>query len=622
MRKVQLFLFTAGLLLPYLTFGQIAGVTEVSLTFTPTAGGTPVVATATDTGGGLTVTDSIKLTESTEYTLSIGLMAGMIDLVPTVQAQANDFLFYFAYTDSAMTSPAGDGNIDNRADPMDYNDMDGNGLPLGLSTTWEPECGDTTIFGEFRVLLAYQAGTKTATSASTDGVTALDLTWDFVVEQDPAAPPCENEEEIITDVNLIFVPAVGTDTVFASAVDPDGPGPLDLMIQDSIRLLESTEYTLHIELFNSIDMEDITEEIMEEDDEHQFFFAFSDEAMTSPAGDGNIDNSADPINYNDFDGGGLPLGLSTDWEAECDGAPISGTFRVVLKHQPDGIKTATSTAMDGDTDIDLTWGVAVDLDPNAPPCENEEEIITDVTLIFAPVAGTDTVFATANDPDGPGPLDLTVSGPISLIENTEYELSIELFNSIEMEDITMEIMEEDDEHQFFFAWSDGVFSNPSGDGNIDDRDDPVNYNDMDVNMLPLGLSTQWMTSSTMSMSDTFRVVLKHQPGIKSSTSTVNDGDTDIDLTFDIATVTSIRSELQASQALRLWPNPASDLVRWEIESLGQQVDKLQVMDVMGRVVLEIDNPQEEINVAPLAKGNYMFVVDHDNKRWVKRFVKL
>ena len=32
----------------------------------------------------------------------------------------------------------------------------------------------------------------------------------------------------------------------------------------------------------------------------------------------------------------------------------------------------------------------------------------------------------------------------------------------------------------------------------------------------------------------FNVVLKHQPGVKSATSTANDGGTDVDITFDIS----------------------------------------------------------------------------------------
>ena len=61
--------------------------------------------------------------------------------------------------------------------------------------------------------------------------------------------------------------------------------------------------------------EDIGEEIAEEDDEHQVFFAFTDGAFSNPTGNGNIDNASDPINYNDQDDNGNPVGLSTSWTA-------------------------------------------------------------------------------------------------------------------------------------------------------------------------------------------------------------------------------------------------------------------------------------------------------------------
>jgi len=93
------------------------------------------------------------------------------------------------------------------------------------------------------------------------------------------------------------------------------------------------------------------------------------------------------MNYNDFDSNNLPVGLSTNWEAECfDDDVLTGTFQVILKHQPD-IKTENSTVDDGGTDVDLTFGVTILEDTDAPPCENEEEIITDVTLTFTPVGG-------------------------------------------------------------------------------------------------------------------------------------------------------------------------------------------------------------------------------------------
>ena len=92
--------------------------------------------------------------------------------------------------------------------------------------------------------------------------------------------------------------------------------------------------------------------------------------------------------------------------------------------------------------------------------------------------------------------------------------------------------EEGDEHLFFFAWTNNVFADPAGDGNVDNREDALNYNDEDAGGLPLGLSTNW-TSAASSSTGTFRVILKHQPELKSATSSSSTGETDLDLTFTI-----------------------------------------------------------------------------------------
>lgn len=171
-------------------------------------------------------------------------------------------------------------------------------------------------------------------------------------------------------------------------------------------------------------------------------------------------------------------------------------------------------------------------DDDAPAAENEEEVIDLVTLTFTPTGGT-PIVVTATDPDGDGAADLSPDGSIDLLVDTEYQLSIKVENTIADEDITVEIAKEDDEHLFLFSFTEGTFSDPAGDGNIDERSDDINYNDEDENGFDLGLSTTWTTSSTTTSSGSFRVVLKHQPDIKSATSTSSDGESDIDITWAI-----------------------------------------------------------------------------------------
>ncbi len=172
-------------------------------------------------------------------------------------------------------------------------------------------------------------------------------------------------------------------------------------------------------------------------------------------------------------------------------------------------------------------------DAETPEAENEEEIITDVTLTFTPEGGGTAITATAKDADGEGPGSLAVVKDIELAANTTYTLTLDLQNSIEMESITEEIEKEDDEHMFFFGFTNGLFSDPTGTGNIGagNRDKPLNYEDDDAAGNPLGLETKWTTGDAAT--GTFRVILKHQPDLKTTTSDSTIGGSDVDISWDI-----------------------------------------------------------------------------------------
>ena len=184
-------------------------------------------------------------------------------------------------------------------------------------------------------------------------------------------------------------------------------------------------------------------------------------------------------------------------------------------------------------------------DDDAPPPENEEEEITTVTLTFTPEGGGTPVVASWFDADGEeGPVE-AVKTPIVLAADTEYDLSITLTNVLaddadEM-DVTAEIRDEEpDEHMIFFGFTNDVFANPTGDGNIgaNSRNDEMRYDDTDGSN-PIGLLTSWLTASAQTGAS-FTVVLKHQPALteggapqKSDTSTSLTGEDDFNLTFDL-----------------------------------------------------------------------------------------
>ncbi len=175
-------------------------------------------------------------------------------------------------------------------------------------------------------------------------------------------------------------------------------------------------------------------------------------------------------------------------------------------------------------------------DEDAPEPENELEVITDVTLVFTNTENSDDVVkASAKDPDGAGIDELVINDTINLDTSKTYKLTFEIFSNLEApgEDIGEEILEEADEHQIFFAFTDNSYASPSGDGNVGDGkgNDQVNYIDKDGNQNNLGLETEWTTPNTVTDGGKFRVILKHQPDIKTSSSDSEDGDTDCDVEF-------------------------------------------------------------------------------------------
>lgn len=188
---------------------------------------------------------------------------------------------------------------------------------------------------------------------------ALLLLLSFQSCDDDDVPFAENEEEVIDQVILTFTPAGNNDVVTINSVDPDGEG-VQPFNTPTINLASNETYTLAIEMNNTAEGESISDEVAEEADEHMFFFGFTADLFTSPAGDGNVGagNRNDAINYasSENDSNGYPLGLTTTWQT---GEAVSGTFNIVLKHQPNGIKTATSSSADGDSDVDLSWPIVI-----------------------------------------------------------------------------------------------------------------------------------------------------------------------------------------------------------------------------------------------------------------------
>ena len=162
-----------------------------------------------------------------------------------------------------------------------------------------------------------------------------------------------------------------------------------------------------------------------------------------------------------------------------------------------------------------------DDDDSTPEIVNEEEIITTVTVTLSPEDdGTDVTLQLQDlDGDGSGEQVYTVSG--SLVANMVYDGSIVLLNETESpaEDITEEVEEESDEHQFFYTVESGL-------------DLTTEYANFDGDSNPLG--TEFTLTTGEASSGTLTFTLRHEP-TKPNDGTLADagGETDVEAVFTV-----------------------------------------------------------------------------------------
>jgi hypothetical protein len=156
---------------------------------------------------------------------------------------------------------------------------------------------------------------------------------------DPTAPPNPNEGEVITSLKIS---AINGDTLTFAYSDPDGNGGNPPTI-DTIFLAPSFVYYVSLELLDETKnpVDTLTNEILDEGDEHQFFFTTT---LTL-----NLVS-----NYADADINSDPIGLTNNWTT---GAASTGSLIVTLKHQPDGTKDGNITT--GDTDVEVAFPVVI-----------------------------------------------------------------------------------------------------------------------------------------------------------------------------------------------------------------------------------------------------------------------
>jgi hypothetical protein len=153
-------------------------------------------------------------------------------------------------------------------------------------------------------------------------------------------PEVINEEEEINRVTLQVTPSGGSATSYTWN---DGDGAL------SVALSSDTSYEVKVFFYDASDpndIEDITEEVREEADEHLVFYEI---ASAAPAQISAASNDTK-------DGDNVPVGLITTWTTSAAG---SANAKLFLIHEPTNKAGSSRSAIGGETDVEIDLAITV-----------------------------------------------------------------------------------------------------------------------------------------------------------------------------------------------------------------------------------------------------------------------
>ncbi len=166
-------------------------------------------------------------------------------------------------------------------------------------------------------------------------------------------PTPVNEEELITSVYLDFINVQTGDTTRFSFVDLDGDGgKMPEITNDTLQ--DSSNYRVLISFFNEaeIPVEDITQEVIDEGDEHQVFYMLDSSLELTM-------NYAATTRNTHVDG--RPIGIEAD--AISLNASM-GDLKIILRHEPNkaamGVSNGDISNAGGETDIEVSFDVVIE----------------------------------------------------------------------------------------------------------------------------------------------------------------------------------------------------------------------------------------------------------------------
>ena len=156
-----------------------------------------------------------------------------------------------------------------------------------------------------------------------------------------------NEEELITTVELELTnQADATNVAVFRSVDSDGDsGPNAPVITFTGTVNANATYNGTVRFLNEsiAPSENITEEVIEEADEHEVFYI-------STLSDVSVAKT-------DVDSNGNPLGVQTTFQT---GAVGTGVLNVVLRHEPTKPNDNTLSGAGGESDVEVAFTFEVE----------------------------------------------------------------------------------------------------------------------------------------------------------------------------------------------------------------------------------------------------------------------
>ncbi|QLE03011.1 hypothetical protein HX109_16065 [Galbibacter sp. BG1] len=156
-----------------------------------------------------------------------------------------------------------------------------------------------------------------------------------------------NPEEVITDVTLKFTDSDGMSKTYTYT------DPLyreDSYVDPQIMLDADMSYDVEVSFLNNSnpdDPENVTEEVIEEKDEHFVEYAFVTANVTLTRASDDITDSND-----------VKIGIFTDW---ASGAASEGTVQVTLIHEPESKDTSNPNGSHtgGEVDVEVPFAITI-----------------------------------------------------------------------------------------------------------------------------------------------------------------------------------------------------------------------------------------------------------------------